>query len=62
MPKTLTLPEDLYKTLEEKSKERHMKPEDYALELLKSEATIEIKKNTSGCYQLIYIIWLKICN
>lgn len=54
MPKTLTLPDDLYETLEEKSKERGMKPEDYALELLKNEITMEVKKNASGLSANLY--------
>lgn len=54
MPKTLTLPDDLYETLKEKSKERGAKPEDYALELLKNEITMEIKKRTSGVSVNLY--------
>ena len=37
MPKTLILPDDLYKTLKQKSKKKGMMPEEYVLELLKNE-------------------------
>ena len=37
MPKTLTLPDDLYAGLEEMSQDHGMRPEDYALEILRSE-------------------------
>jgi|GEM_PF-1836261 len=48
MSKTLTLPDDLYESLEEISHDQGLNPEDYALEILRSEisslnATASIK-------------------
>lgn len=54
MPKTLTLPDDLYETLKQKSKTRGMKPEKYALELLKNEIAMEIKKSAPGLSVNLY--------
>lgn len=54
MPKTLTLPDDLYKTLVEKSKERGFEPEEYAVQLLKNEIAMESKKETSQVSATLY--------
>jgi len=48
MPKTLTLPDDLYEILKQKSKPRDMMPEEYALELLKNDVAMKDKKDTFG--------------
>lgn len=54
MPKTLTLPDDLYETLKQKSKARGMMPEEYALELLKNETAMKSGRNTFGLSAHLY--------
>ncbi len=54
MPKTLTLPDDLYKALKQKSKNKGMMPEEYALELLKNETAIKSGKNVFGLSAHLY--------
>ncbi len=54
MPKTLILPDDLYKTLKQKSKKKGMMPEEYVLELLKNETARNSVKNVPNSSTHLY--------